>query len=255
MRAVNLAPLLEQGEDLGFLPGQQAMDRPSSAGDILEPVEDLAVPPSPRPLPVEFEHTADPGQRPAGLHGVVDDAQQDRLGGPVDSSWDRAAQSQAAFPRSAANSMACSTIVACNRVTSAVSLAISVASALDCFGRPGRDACNAAMAPSRAVLRNVMIVERSIPASAAAATVVICPVSIRCHRSYFCSAVRNRFGRRGPDMADSPSYRTRTASQLWSESKRTLSRAVRRKPGVSVTSLASGGAVGGRVVWIVSTSR
>ena len=61
---------------------------------------------------------------------------------------------------------------------------------------------NAAIAPSRAVLRNVITVERSTPASAAA--VVNCPVSIRCHRSYFCSAVRNRFARPGVPSGRSP---------------------------------------------------
>ncbi|HEX3542545.1 MAG TPA: hypothetical protein VHT75_19105 [Acidimicrobiales bacterium] len=64
-------------------------------------------------------------------------------------------------------------MVSCRRVTSAVNLAISFCSARLCAGRPGRAACNAAIAPSRAVLRNAMIVERSRPASAAAATVVI----------------------------------------------------------------------------------
>jgi hypothetical protein len=37
----------------------------------------------------------------------------------------------------------------------------------------GRDACNAEMAPSRAALRNVAIVVRSMPASAAASDWVI----------------------------------------------------------------------------------
>src|SRR5215207_3069466 len=230
MRTVKLAPLLEHREDLGLLPGEQPVDRVAAPGEVLETVPHLAVPPPPGPLTVQLEHAADPGHRPARLHRVVDDAEQHGLGGRVDSRRDRAAQPQAAFPRSAASSMACSTIVSCSRVISPVSLTISVCSARLCLGRPGRDACSAATAPSRAVLRNVMIVERSTPASAAAATVVICPVSIRCHRSYFCSAVRNRFARRGLDTAGGPSYRTRTASQLWSESKRTLSRAVRRKP-------------------------
>lgn len=85
--------------------------------------------------------------------------------------------------------------------------------------RPRR--CNAAMAPSRAALRNVITVERSTPW-----TVVICPVSIRCHRWYFCSAVRNRFARRGDDMIAGPSCRPGRPSHLWSESQRILSREV-----------------------------
>ena len=74
--------------------------------------------------------------------------------------------------------------------------ASSERSARSALGRPGRDACNAAIAPSFATLRSVMIVVRSTPASAAAATVVICPLSIRSHRSYFCSADKKRFARR-----------------------------------------------------------
>lgn len=66
-------------------------------------------------------------------------------------------------------------------------------------GRPGHDACNAAMAPSRATLRNVMIVERSTPAWAAASLGVSSPVRIFNQISYFCSADKNRFARRvGP---------------------------------------------------------
>lgn len=66
-------------------------------------------------------------------------------------------------------------------------------------GRPGHDACNAAMAPSRATLRNVMIVERSTPAWAAASLGVSSPMRIFNQISYFCSADKNRFARRvGP---------------------------------------------------------
>jgi hypothetical protein len=62
------------------------------------------------------------------------------------------------------------------------------------LGLPGRDACKAAIAPSRATWRSRAITVRSTPASAAAWAWVTWPVSIRTHKSYFCSAVRNRFG-------------------------------------------------------------
>jgi hypothetical protein len=88
-----------------------------------------------------------------------------------------------------ASSMACSTIVACSRAFSACSRATSEASRAS-RGRPGRDACNAAMAPSRATLRNIMIVERSTPAWAAASRDVSSPVRIFNQLSYFCSAAR-----------------------------------------------------------------
>lgn len=71
--------------------------------------------------------------------------------------------------------MACSTIVADNWAFSACNRASSLASRAS-RGRPGREAYNAAIAPSRAVLRNVMIVERSTPAWAAASRDVNPPV-------------------------------------------------------------------------------
>lgn len=91
--------------------------------------------------------------------------------------------------------MACSMITPPSRSTSAVSLATSLASAAVCLRRPGWEAVNAAIAPSLATRRNVAIVVRSTPASAAASLWEIWPVSVRTHRSYFCSGDKNRFGR------------------------------------------------------------
>ena len=221
---IDRPPLVEQGQDLGLLPGQQAVGRVAARDGIIEGAGGLAVPPPPRPGTFQLEQPADPSQRPPRVDRVVDQTEQDELGGAVNPSRDRAAQAQLAFPRRAANSIACSTITDDNRMTSARSWASSVRSARFCFGLPGRDDCSAAIAPSRAALRNVMIVERSTPASAAASTVVSWPVSIRCHKSYFCSAVRNRFARRGSGMVNGPSYRTWPPSQLWSISRWILSR-------------------------------
>ena len=50
------------------------------------------------------------------------------------------------------------------------------------------------MAPSLATLRSVMIVDRSTPASAAASTEVISPVSSFSQISYFSSADKNLLG-------------------------------------------------------------
>ena len=201
VREVDGTPLVEQRQDLGLFPAQQAVDGVAAGLGVVEAAGELAVLPPPRPGPVDLEQPADPRQRPPGGDGVVDQGEQRCFDGRIDTSWDRAVQPQLAFPRSAANSMACSTIVAVSRSLSARRRASSDSSARSARGRPGRDAGNAAIAPSLATLRNVMIVVRSTPASAAAATVVSCPVSIRNHRSYFCSADKKRFARRaGPSV-------------------------------------------------------
>jgi hypothetical protein len=78
-----------------------------------------------------------------------------------------------------------------SRASLACKRATSPASAFDRAGLPGFDAANAAIAPSRATARNREITDRSTPASTAASAWEICPVSIRTHKSYFCSAVKN----------------------------------------------------------------
>ncbi len=68
MREIDRAPLLEDGEDLGLLPRQEPMDRVAARGGIVEAARGLAVPPPPRPLPVQLEDPADPGECPPGLY-------------------------------------------------------------------------------------------------------------------------------------------------------------------------------------------
>lgn len=150
MAQVDRSPLVEQRKDLGLLPGQQTVGRVAARCSIIEGAGRLAVPPPPGSGAVKLEQPADAAERPAGVDGVFDQAEQDELGGAVNPSRDRAAQAQLAFPRSAANSIACSTITDDRRTTSARNWASSVRSARSCLGRPGRDDCNAAMAPSRA---------------------------------------------------------------------------------------------------------
>jgi hypothetical protein len=111
--------------------------------------------------------------RPAGRGGFVDQLQQPTLGGRVDSRRDRTAQPQLDFPRRTASSTAWSITIDPRRSTSAPNLASSDASLADTLRCPGRDAYNAEMAPSRTALRNVAIVVRSMPASAAASDWVI----------------------------------------------------------------------------------
>ena len=131
---------LEQGEDLRLFPAQEAVDGVPAGPGVVEAAGDLAVLPAPRPGPVQLEEPTDPRQRPARCDRVGDQDKEGSLDGRVDTSRDRAAQAQLAFPRSASNSMACSTIVAVSRALSSRRRASSDNSARSARGRPGRDA-------------------------------------------------------------------------------------------------------------------
>jgi hypothetical protein len=120
--------------------------------------------------------------------------------------------------------------VACSRAFSARNRADSDSSAASAR-RPGLDACNAAIAPSLATLRTVMIVERSTPASNAACWVVSPPASTFNQSSYFCSADKNRFrflDRTSGSDTSAPFAHAQTPSQMRSDSQRISSREVRR---------------------------
>lgn len=82
-----------------------------------------------------------------------------------------------------------------------------------------------------------MITVRSTPNSVAAAPWVVCPVKIRTNTSYFCSAVKNRFGLRGIAISVSPSLQGQQPCQTMLERTRHLSREVRRKPELAVLCL------------------
>ncbi len=206
------------------------MDGVAAGGEVVEAPGLGPGPPPPQPGPVELQHPTDAPQRPPGRQRVVHDGQQLVL----DIAWhpggDRAQEAQGAFPGRATFSIDSSTTVACRRAFSARSAASSASSACR-RGRPGADACRAAMAPSLATLRRVMIVPRSTPARAAASAEDHSPVSVLTQISYFCSADRNRFGRRedvggvGVEPGTRASFsQARTPSQVWTEKPRILSR-------------------------------
>src|SRR5580658_8180059 len=127
-----------------------------------------------------------------------------------------------------------------SRSTSARSLPSSDASCGDDLARPGR-AVNAAIAPSRAILRRCAMVVRSTPASAAASVWLIWPVSIRTHKSYFCSADKNRFALRVEIIALVLLGEGQQPCQMRSETSRILSREVSGNTVVR----GGGGAAGG----------
>ena len=83
MRAVDLAPLVEQGEDLGHLvPEQPVHGRPARRSIRQLPASPTAQP-AVRPPLGELELVAGPAQRPAGVEGLLEQVQQAGLGGRV----------------------------------------------------------------------------------------------------------------------------------------------------------------------------
>ena len=138
MREINIAPGLEEIKDLGFLPREDAVYRVPTRCTVCEAPCVSASLPTPHSATVQLQHGTRPAQRPVAVEGVVDKSEQAFLDGPVDAGGDWTVQPQLAFPRRAANSMACSTIVFWSRETSALRPANSDFSALDCF-RPGLD--------------------------------------------------------------------------------------------------------------------
>ncbi len=138
MREINVTPGFEQVKNLGFLPRKEAVYRVPTRRAVSETPCVASSMPTPHSTPVHRQHGTDPAQCPAGVDGIINQSEQTLLGGPVDTGGDRAVQPQLAFPRRAANSMACSTIAACKRPISALRPANSDFSAFDCL-RPGLD--------------------------------------------------------------------------------------------------------------------
>lgn len=90
VRAVSLAPLLEQGEDLLHFLSEEPMHRGPTRG----PVDQLAAGSTGEPAVdsdlADLEHTADPSDRPPGLDSIVEQVQQAGLGGRIHAAWDTA---------------------------------------------------------------------------------------------------------------------------------------------------------------------
>ena len=97
MRAIDIAPLLEQLEDRGHLLRAQTVQRGAGLAVIQAAVITSAAPP-PRPALIQLEVRAGATMPPAVQHGVVDQLQQLVLGGRVDPARDPATQSQRSFP-------------------------------------------------------------------------------------------------------------------------------------------------------------
>ncbi len=168
MRQIDRPPGVEQLHDGGLLVGQKPVDRVAARSTVIEGALGPPGLPAVGPDAVHSQHRTGPGHGPAFLGGMVDQLEQPRFGGRIDSRRDRAAQPQLDFPRRTANSTAWSITPPPDGRPRPATWPTPTPPGSDTLRWPGRDACKAAIAPSRAVLRNLAITVRSTPASAAA---------------------------------------------------------------------------------------
>lgn len=95
---VDLAPLLEQRQDLLGLLSQDAVHRRPARLGVSQLAAGPAGVPSVGPDLTDLEHPAGSSDRPARLDGLLDQVEQTRLGGRVDAPGDPATQPQPSFP-------------------------------------------------------------------------------------------------------------------------------------------------------------
>jgi len=98
MRAIGLAPRIEQRDDRVALVGEQAMHGPCTGALVFELAGFAAFIPAPRAALGELEVLAHATMAPARPGRLVDQAEQLGLGGRVDAARDLATQSQRPFP-------------------------------------------------------------------------------------------------------------------------------------------------------------
>jgi hypothetical protein len=70
--AVGLAPLVEQGQDLGHFVLQQPVHRGSARRQVDQLTPGPAGDPAVRPPRRQFQHLAGPAQRPTGIHRLFE---------------------------------------------------------------------------------------------------------------------------------------------------------------------------------------
>src|SRR5664279_4075553 len=186
MRAVDLAPLLDQIQDLGLLPGEQAVDRAATGIAVLQAAGMYEpLPPPVRADVGEVEHLARSSMRPTVPDRAVDQPQQLELGLRAHARGNRAEKPERCFPRCNVSSIAISFRASERRSFSARSSSSSTASADT--GRPGLAEVNAAIAASFANARSRTMTDTSTPYfRAASACEISCEVTSR-NTSHFSS--------------------------------------------------------------------
>ena len=129
MGPVHVAPLVEQRQDLSLLPLQEPVDRVPARAGVIECAPGSALLPPPRPTPVQLERRRTPGSA-SSRHRTASSIKDSNatLAVPSTRAGTGPLIPSAIFPRSTANSTACSTTVAWSRSTSARNAAASDAS-------------------------------------------------------------------------------------------------------------------------------
>jgi len=125
VRPVDLAPLVEQGQNLSHLTVEEAVHRRPARGPVAELLLSPADQPPVRAELTDLQHLAGATDCPAGLDGGVDQVEQPGLGGRVDPAGDAATQPQPPFPSTSVNRTASSLHASDNRATSALACSSS----------------------------------------------------------------------------------------------------------------------------------
>jgi hypothetical protein len=94
VRAVDLAPLVVERHDLGHLVLEQAVHGTAAGAPVGQLAGRSPVEPAVGPHLAEFQLSTRSPPAPAGISGFVEQAEQGRLGGLVDSARDPATQPQ-----------------------------------------------------------------------------------------------------------------------------------------------------------------
>ena len=102
MGAVNLAPLVEQGDDLGDLLGQQPVDRAAARGQVLQLVGGTTLQPPPRAPLAQLQRGARRPHRPASLTAWFSKTSRPALVAASTLGGTRPLSPNALFPRPAA---------------------------------------------------------------------------------------------------------------------------------------------------------
>ncbi len=95
---VDLTPLLEQGQDLGCLLGQDPVHREPARRLVGQPAAGPAGVPAVGADLADLKRPAGAADTPAGIHGPVDEIEQPCLGGRIHPARDSATQPQPPFP-------------------------------------------------------------------------------------------------------------------------------------------------------------
>ena len=137
VRAVDLAPLVVEPDDLGHLLGQQPMHGLSAGSSVGELAVGPALAPAVGPDLTQLQLPARPPEAPALVGGLGDEVEQSFLGDRVDTSGDPATQPQRPFPSTSMSLTAISLRASPRRSASARAASSSRSRSLPWL--PGRD--------------------------------------------------------------------------------------------------------------------